>query len=162
MQKYLLCWNTWKKFNLVFRTLRHRYIQIGTWRWGDDENDKNSWNCEPLQRHYRGEFYQLTSHPDRSFELLQDPPVFPGKILGGCIDSIYDFFDGEWYADMPLLCEKYRLFPDLEDWKGRILLLESSEKKMFPEKTGRFGSISREPVCLMLFPVSWWVSLWLM
>lgn len=74
------------------------------------------------------------SHPDRGFELLQGPAAFSGKILGGCIDSMYDFFSGERYADMPLLCEKYQLFPDLEDWKNRILLLESSEEKMPPEK----------------------------
>ncbi len=77
---------------------------------------------------------ELTSHPDHGFELLQGPSVFSGKILGGCIDSMYDFFNGELYADMPLLCEKYRLFPALEDWRDRILLLESSEEKMPPEK----------------------------
>ena len=54
--------------------------------------------------------------------------------MGGCIDSLYDFFDGERYVDMPVLCEKYRLFPDTEDWRGRILLLESSEEKPSPEK----------------------------
>jgi len=80
---------------------------------------------------------ELTSHPDRRFELLQGPAVFSGKILGGCIDSMYDFFNGERYADMPLLCEKYGLFPALEDWRGRILLLESSEEKMPPEKYRR-------------------------
>ncbi len=80
---------------------------------------------------------ELTSHPDRGFELLQGPAVFSGKILGGCIDSMYDFFNGELYADMPLLCEKYGLFPALEDWRGRILLLESSEEKMPPEKYRR-------------------------
>jgi len=80
---------------------------------------------------------ELTSHPDRGFELLQGPAVFSGKILGGCIDSMYDFFNGERYADMPLLCEKYGLFPALEDWRGRILLLESSEEKMPPEKYRR-------------------------
>ena len=77
---------------------------------------------------------ELTSHPDHGFELLQGPSVFSGKILGGCIDSMYDFFSGELYADMPLLCEKYRLFPALEDWRDRILHLESSEEKMPPEK----------------------------
>ena len=80
---------------------------------------------------------ELTSHPDRGFELLQGPAVFSGKILGGCIDSMYDFFNGERYADMPLLCEKYGLFPALEDWRGHILLLESSEEKMPPEKYRR-------------------------
>ena len=61
----------------------------------------------------------------------------PEKILGGCIDSIYDIFDGERYFDMPVLCEKYHLFPTPEDWKGRILLLESSEEKPAPAKFRR-------------------------
>ena len=94
----------------------------------------------------------VPSHPNRGFELLQGAPVFSGKILGGCIDSLYDFFDGERYADMPVLCEKYHLFPDAADWKGRILLLESSEEMPAPEKyrkaleylkgTGVFGAVS--------------------
>ncbi len=73
-------------------------------------------------------------HPNQGFELLQGSPVFSGKILGGCIDSLYDFFNGERYEDMPVLCEKYRLFPEKEDWKGRIILLETSEEKPTPEK----------------------------
>lgn len=72
--------------------------------------------------------------PDAGFELLQGSPVFSGKILGGCLDTMYDFFDGERYEDMPRLCEKYGLFPSLEDWRGRILLIESSEEAMSPEK----------------------------
>ena len=79
----------------------------------------------------------LPAHPDHGFELLQGPPVFSGKILGGCIDSIYDLFNGERYADMPLLCRKYHLFPAREDWEGRVLLLESSEEKPAPAKYGR-------------------------
>lgn len=61
-------------------------------------------------------------------------------------------FDGERYEDMPAVCEKYGLFPSLDDWKDKILLLESSEELMPPEKyakaldylksTGMFGVIS--------------------
>ena len=76
----------------------------------------------------------LPALPNNGFRLLQGAPVFSGKILGGCIDSIYDMFDGERYVDMPLLCKEYGLFPDAEDWKNRILLLESSEEKPSPEK----------------------------
>lgn len=76
----------------------------------------------------------LKCHPDHGFELLQGSPVFTGEILGGCIDSIYDMFHGDCHADMPSLCAKYGLFPSGEDWEGRILLLESSEEKMPPEK----------------------------
>ena len=76
----------------------------------------------------------LKFHSDSGFELLQGNSVFSGEILGGCIDSIYDIFNGERYADMPLLCEKYGLFPATEEWTGNILLLETSEEKMSPEK----------------------------
>ena len=92
------------------------------------------------------------SHPDRGFELLQGAPVFSGRILGGCIDSLHDMFDGGRYADMPGLCRRYGLFPGAEEWRGRILLLESSEEKMPPEKyrraleylkeAGVFGAVS--------------------
>lgn len=77
---------------------------------------------------------KLTGHPDRGYELLQGNAVFSGKILGGCIDTIFDIFDGERYADSPELCRKYGLFPSIEEWSGKILLLESSEEKMPPEK----------------------------
>lgn len=77
------------------------------------------------------------AHPDRGFALLQGDPVFSGEILGGCLDSIYDLFNGDRYADMPILAEKYGLFPSAADWAGRILLLESSEEKMPPEKYRR-------------------------
>ena len=88
---------------------------------------------------------------DGGFELLQGPSQFSGPILGGCIDSLYDVFDAERYADMPEICRKYGLFPSPEDWRGRILLLESSEEQPSPEKyrksleylkeTGIFGVI---------------------
>ena len=94
----------------------------------------------------------VPAHPNHGFELLQGAPVFSGKILGGCIDSIYDFFNGDRYADMPVLCKKYGLFPEASEWKGRILLLETSEEKPSPEiyrqalmylkETGLFEAVS--------------------
>lgn len=75
----------------------------------------------------------LKAHANAGFKLLQGAPRFSGEILGGCIDSLYDFFSGNRYADMPILCKKYALFPDVEDWTGKILLLESSEEKMPPQ-----------------------------
>lgn len=75
----------------------------------------------------------LVSHPNRGFELLQGEPVFSGKVLGGCIDSMYEMFREVYYADMPAVCERYKLFPDAKDWAGKIVLLESSEVKMPPE-----------------------------
>lgn len=76
----------------------------------------------------------LISHKNQGFELLQGSAVFSGKILGGCIDTLFDIFDGEEYEDMPVLCKKYGLFPAKEEWEDKILLLETSEEKMSPEK----------------------------
>lgn len=76
----------------------------------------------------------LKAHSDKGYELVQGAQVFSGEILGGCIDTIYDFFSADRYADMPIFCKKYELFPTLKDWTGKILLIESSEEKMPPEK----------------------------
>ncbi len=76
----------------------------------------------------------LKEHKNKGFELLQGKSVFSGKIFGGCIETLFDMYAGEWYKDSPELCKKYGLFPDLNFWKDRILLLESSEMKMKPEQ----------------------------
>ena len=91
-------------------------------------------------------------HENSGFQLLQGNPVFSGKILGGCLDSIYDMFDNTRYTDTVSLCERYCLFPELSDWKGKILLLETSEEQPKPEhyremllalkKTGLFEVVS--------------------
>ncbi len=76
----------------------------------------------------------LKEHKNKGFELLQGNPLFSGKIFGGCIETLFDMYAGEWYEDSPVLCKKYGLIPELNFWKGRILLLESSEMKMKPEQ----------------------------
>ena len=74
------------------------------------------------------------THENEGFVLLQGPAVFSGTILGGCIDTIFDYFDPGRYPDSPALCKQYGLFPSAEDWQGKILLLESSEEKPAPER----------------------------
>ena len=91
-------------------------------------------------------------HQNEGFELLQGATAFSGEILGGCLEILFDIFDNTRYADTVSLCEKYHLFPDLDDWKGKILLLETSEEQPSPEhyremlrtlkKTGLFGVVS--------------------
>ena len=75
----------------------------------------------------------LPEHKNQGFELLQGPPRFSGPILGGCIDTLFDIFDNERCADSPETCRRYALFPENEDWKGKILLLETSEERPQPE-----------------------------
>ncbi|MDO4978016.1 MAG: LD-carboxypeptidase [Eubacteriales bacterium] len=76
---------------------------------------------------------ERVKHKNEGFQLLQGKAVFSGKILGGCLESMYDIFDDSRYSDTVFLCEKYGLFPNLEDWKGKILLLETSEEQPNPE-----------------------------
>lgn len=73
------------------------------------------------------------SHRNNGFELLQGNKHFSGEILGGCIESIFDIFNNGRYEDSIELCQRYRLFPDIEDWRGKILLLESSEEQPNPK-----------------------------
>lgn len=79
----------------------------------------------------------LPQHPDHGFILLQGAPVFSGPVLGGCIDTIGEMLDESLdhtdVREMTAVSERYGLFPSREDWKGRILLLESSEVRMPPE-----------------------------
>lgn len=76
---------------------------------------------------------EMESYRNIGFELLKGQSMFKGKILGGCIESIYDIFDNSRFTDSVSLCSQYNLFPDLEYWRNQILLLETSEEKPTPE-----------------------------
>lgn len=84
------------------------------------------------------------SHKNEGFKLLQGPALFSGKILGGCIDSIYDIFNNDRYEDSISLCKRYGLFPPLDDWQGRILLLETSEEKPTPSDYEKMLRVLKE------------------
>lgn len=75
----------------------------------------------------------MKEHHNSGFELLRGDSKFEGKILGGCLDSIFNIFDIPRYEDTVSLCQKYNLFPSLDEWKNKILLLETSEEKPKPE-----------------------------
>lgn len=66
------------------------------------------------------------------YELLQGKPYFSGRLLGGCIDSIYNLLIGDRYPEEKDIEEKYHLFPDKDEWKDKIIFLETSENKMHP------------------------------
>lgn len=75
-----------------------------------------------------------TAHIEtRGFERLSGPVTFQGKILGGCLESLYDMLAGDVHPDEPHIVKKYDLFPSLADWENRILLLETSEEMNSPE-----------------------------
>lgn len=130
-----------KYFEELIRTGRIREIRPAD-RWHEGRKE---W--PPTADHAPG-----AAHENQGFQLLQGKSVFEGKILGGCLESMYDIFDNTRYPDTVSLCEKYGLFPELEDWKGKILLLETCEEQPSPElyrkmlvtlkKTGVFDVVS--------------------
>jgi len=69
----------------------------------------------------------------KGYELLQGKPVFRGELLGGCLDSLYDMLMPNRYEDEPMVVYKYGIFPKLEEWRGKILFIETSEEKVSPE-----------------------------
>ena len=75
----------------------------------------------------------MEEHHNGGFELLRGDSKFEGKILGGCLDSIFNIFDTPRYEDTVYLCKKYDLFPSLNEWENKILLLETSEERPKPE-----------------------------
>lgn len=69
---------------------------------------------------------------DKGYILLQGKPHFEGKLIGGCLESLYELLSGERYESEPSINEKYRIFPDAETFRGAVLFLETSEEKPEP------------------------------
>ena len=75
------------------------------------------------------------SHQEiHGFEVLNGKGVVSGKLYGGCIESIYDAFTGASFPDEPMVYEKYHLFPTDDEWKEKILFLETSELAVSPNE----------------------------
>ena len=76
---------------------------------------------------------RITHEEKHGFELLQGKEKFSGKLLGGCLESFYDILTTSRYEDEREVCEKYHIFPEKEEWKGKILFIETCEEKPEPE-----------------------------
>ena len=75
----------------------------------------------------------MEAHLNSGFELIRGNAKFEGQILGGCLETIFDIFDNSRHEDTVYLCKKYSLFPSLNEWKNKILLLETSEERPKPK-----------------------------
>lgn len=71
---------------------------------------------------------------EHGFETLNGSGVVTGKLYGGCIESIYDAFTGTSFEDEPSVYEKYGILPTEEEWKEKVLFLETSELAIKPEE----------------------------
>lgn len=71
-------------------------------------------------------------HSNNGFELLQGSNEFSGKIIGGCLESMSEMISS-LSNDMSKICAKYKIFPEKDSFKEKILLVETSEEKPTPE-----------------------------
>lgn len=76
---------------------------------------------------------RIAHKEDRGYELLQGKSIFCGRLLGGCLESLYDILTSTRYADERDVCEKYKIFPCKQEWAGKILFIETSEEKPSPD-----------------------------
>lgn len=77
----------------------------------DDEDEKIWWdekNINVLRNYHEDE---------HGYEVLQGSGIVEGKLLGGCLDVFIELFGT-------------KLWPDLEEWKDKIMFLETSEMDM--------------------------------
>lgn len=77
---------------------------------------------------------RISHKEEHGFELLQGKGYFEGRLLGGCLESLYDILTTTRYENEKAVCEKYGLFPDIAEWKEKILFIETCEEKPVPEQ----------------------------
>ena len=71
---------------------------------------------------------------DRGYEVLNGSGVRRGKLYGGCLDTIGDALLDFVGRGVDKIVEKYDIFPSLEEWKEKVLFVETSGEKMKPER----------------------------
>lgn len=82
--------------------------------WYDDEDEKIFWCEENMNR-------QKQYHPEKiGYEILQGSGTAEGELLGGCLDVFIEL------TGTPI-------WPDLDEWRGKLLFLETSEVDMSAE-----------------------------
>lgn len=91
-------------------------------------SDRTSYGIEELGKP------RVVHQETHGYETLNGSGIATGKLYGGSIDSIYDALTGALYPDEPLVYEKYKIFPTLEEWQEKILFLETCEEQPTPEK----------------------------
>lgn len=87
---------------------------------------------------------RISHKEEHGFELLQGKECFEGRLLGGCLESLYDILTTTRYEDEKAVCEKYGLFPGIEEWKGKIIFIETCEEKPIPKQFEKEIAILKE------------------
>ena len=77
---------------------------------------------------------RISINEEHGYETLNGSGIVSGKLYGGCIESLYTAYKGERYGDEDKVYKKYNILPTIEEWKEKILFIETSEARIIPEK----------------------------
>lgn len=66
------------------------------------------------------------------YEILRGNGIVTGQLLGGCLESLYDLLKGKRYPEEKIIAKQYNIFPDINEWRGKILFIETSEDRATP------------------------------
>ncbi len=90
--------------------------------------DRESYGIEEIGKPRKSQQEQ------HGFEVLNGKGIVTGKLYGGCLDSLYDIYTSERYGDENEIYTRYNILPTVDEWKEKILFIETSEEKMHPKK----------------------------
>lgn len=91
-------------------------------------SDRSSYSEEQLG------ISRISNKEEYGYEVLNGSGKVSGKLYGGCLDSLYDIYTSERYGNENIIYTKYDILPTLEEWKEKVLFIETSEEKIIPEK----------------------------
>ena len=122
--------------NLLFNS-KDSYAIIPSKTW---THETIWWNEENINK-------EKTLYPDsKGYEILQGKGLISGKLLGGCLESLsamLGYFKDEWYdgnhelgLNQKIMSDQYDLFPSKDEWKNKILFIETSECQPSPSVFG--------------------------
>ncbi|MGY3776678.1 S66 family peptidase [Helcococcus sueciensis] len=70
----------------------------------------------------------------KGYEVLNGSGKFSGKLYGGCLDTIGDALLDLVGRGVDKIVEKYEVLPTIDEWKEKILFVETAGEKMKPER----------------------------
>ena len=109
---------TYHSFSQFFQVNETTSIKSSRY-WYDERTDFSSHALNtPRIRHNENAGYQV----------LRGTGHFTGRLLGGCLDSLYDCLTTNRYPDEAEIIQKYHIFPSTAEWQNKILFIETSEE----------------------------------
>ncbi len=77
---------------------------------------------------------RVSHKEEHGYETLTGKGIVKGKLYGGCLESIYNAYTGDRYIEEKEIYQKYNILPTEEEWKEKVLFIETSEERPNPNE----------------------------